>query len=214
MPRAIAALAAALSLMGIASAADAQQWSSRAPTAAPGWLPRVEAEHRDGYNSGAWGGWEQLSKCSSMRDQLLAQTSEVPAVFSPDRCTVIAGRWTDPYTGASLTNPADIDIDHIVSIQEMHGSGGWRWSPAAKKAAYNDTYNVAVVAKRVIDAKGGKDIAGWQPSNNAARCAYVERYLAVKRKYDLAVDPREARTLQALVTSCGNTSSIAEGPSR
>lgn len=46
----------------------------------------------------------------------------------------------------------------------------------------------------------GKDVAEWLPELN--RCWYVNRVVAVKRRYGLSMDAREAEAALAVLESC------------
>lgn len=48
--------------------------------------------------------------------------------------------------------------------------------------------------------KVAKDLADWLPDNN--QCWYANRVVAVKRKYGLAMDAKEAEVATQLLASC------------
>ena len=50
------------------------------------------------------------------------------------------------------------------------------------------------------DQKIAKDVAEWLPDLN--RCWFVNRVVAVKRRYGLSMDPREAQAALAFLTTC------------
>ena len=59
--------------------------------------------------------------------------------------------------------------------------------------------------------KSGKDAGEWLPRRN--RCWFATRVVAVKRKYGLTVDAREARALESVLSGCASTEMVvAEGP--
>ena len=58
--------------------------------------------------------------------------------------------------------------------------------------------------------KSGKDAGEWVPRMN--RCWFAGRVVAVKRKYGLTVDAREARALEGILSGCRSTEMVvAEG---
>ena len=58
--------------------------------------------------------------------------------------------------------------------------------------------------------KNGKDAGEWMLRMN--RCWFAGRVVAVKRKYGLTVDAREARALEGVLTGCASTEMVvAEG---
>ena len=56
------------------------------------------------------------------------------------------------------------------------------------------------------------DASEWLPRMN--RCWFAARVVAVKRKYSLTVDTREARILEEVLSDCASTELVVvEGPS-
>ena len=56
---------------------------------------------------------------------MLIAESKVPVSFkTDDECNVEEGLWSDPFTGQDFTNPGDLDVDHMVPLQNAHRSGG------------------------------------------------------------------------------------------
>ena len=49
-------------------------------------------------------------------------------------CYPTSGSWYSPYDGATWTNPADVDIDHMVPLAEAWSSGAWAWSTSRRQA--------------------------------------------------------------------------------
>ena len=54
--------------------------------------------------------------------------------------------------------------------------------------------------------KSGKDSGEWMPRMN--RCWFAARVVAVKRKYRLTVDAREARALEGVLSRCAPTAMV------
>ena len=70
---------------------------------------------------------------------MLIAESTTAVTFKTDRqCRVASGRWEDPYTGETFTNPKDLDVDHMVPLQNAHRSGGWEWTYGRREAYAND----------------------------------------------------------------------------
>nr|MBF2760079.1 excalibur calcium-binding domain-containing protein [Ectothiorhodospiraceae bacterium AqS1] len=57
--------------------------------------------------------------------------------------------------------------------------------------------------------KKAYDAAEWLPRHN--RCWYAARIVAVKRKYGLSVDEREAAALRGVLESCESTAMRMDG---
>ena len=52
-------------------------------------------------------------------------------------------------------------------------------------------------------AKGARDAAEWMPQRN--RCWFAARVVAVRRRWGLTVDVREANALEAVLSGCSAT---------
>lgn len=113
---------------------------------------------------------------------------------------------SNPYTGATLTfdNLKDlrqaqaIQIDHVVALSEAWVSGAHRWSAELRRSFANDTRNLLAVDGPTNASKGDDDPAAWRPKKSY-KCAYATRWIAVKHRYELAVDPSEARALEEML---------------
>ena len=39
-----------------------------------------------------------------------------PTTLSSNGCKVVSGKWNDPFTGATFTDPKKLDVDHMVPV--------------------------------------------------------------------------------------------------
>jgi hypothetical protein len=132
--------------------------------------------------------------CQDTRDEVLIAESLTPVVLDAARCNVVSGRWYDPYTGLTFTNPSDLDIDHVVALSEVHKSGGYLWTTTQKRAYANDLTNPLVliaVDDGTNSSKGDKDPAQWLPPNRSYWCEYIKNWVSIKKSYSLSVDADE-----------------------
>ena len=120
------------------------------------------------------------------------------------------GRVYGPYTGRFFRSTSDTDIEHIVSVSEAHDSGLCAADPATRRRFATDLLNLTLAAPAVNrcarGAKCGHDAADWLPSMN--QCWFAARVVAVKRKFRLTVDRREADTLERVLSNCDATDMI------
>ncbi|WP_419553206.1 HNH endonuclease family protein [Candidatus Poriferisodalis sp.] len=154
---------------------------------------RVEAEQRRGYDRDAvFGGW-LYSNGRSTRDRVLA------AERRPD------STWLSLYDNVSVSSASDFDIDHMVPLAEAWESGGYRWTADTWTRFANDLGDprslIAVTASS-NRSKSARDPAQWWPPEDAYRCQYAADWVAVKARWDLAVDSVEQRVLDDALDSC------------
>ncbi len=116
------------------------------------------------------------------------------------------GRVYGPYSGRFFTSRKQTDIEHIVAISEAHDSGLCAASLDVRGQFAKDLLNLTLAAPDVnqcsAGAKCGKDAAEWLPALN--RCWFVDRIIQVRRKYDLTIDPWEAKVIDGVLAGCKN----------
>ena len=96
-------------------------------------------------------------------------------------------------------------VPFVVPLREVWESGANYWS-AARRASFARSAS-ARSAKVGLSPKananrGDRDPVQWLPAPSQ-RCAYVAKWIAVKRAWGLAADPAEVARLRRLVATCG-----------
>ena len=95
------------------------------------------------------------------------------------------------YTGMKCPT----NTDHVVSLKDAHESGGFNWSSSKRARFANDKSNHVPSCKRINSSKGSstpKDFFRKSSDGRGMdyeiknRCAYVEIYFKVKKKYNLS----------------------------
>ena len=79
---------------------------------------------------------------------------------------VESGDWFGAYTGESFTDPGDLDVDHMVPLENAHRSGGWAWSKERKAEYANDlsyANHLIAVQASANRRKGSKGPEEWKP---------------------------------------------------
>ena len=95
----------------------------------------------------------------------------------------------------------------MVATSETHDSGLCAADAGTKRRFASDLLNLTLAARAVNrHQKSGKDAGEWMPRMN--RCWFGGRVVAVKRKYGLTVDPREARALEGVLSGCASTEMV------
>ncbi len=108
-----------------------------------------------------------------------------------------------------MTDPSDLDIDHIVPLAEVMRSGriidGRRvgprdWSEPERERYANGPEVLIAVTATTNRAKGDQDPSHWLPKRD--RCGYVRHWVEVKHRYKLSADPDEAEAIKQVLSNC------------
>lgn len=150
------------------------------------------------YTSAKFGSWVDANHDGeNTRTEVLKAESSTKATVKHG--TVTRGAWTSPYDGKTYISPFALDIDHLVPLKEAWTSGAYKWSAKQRAAYANDlSYGPSLVAvsKQERRTKGDQDPTAYLPPKASNRCSYVRDYIAVKYRWNLAVDPAEKAALQ------------------
>ncbi len=162
------------------------------------------------YDRDLYGKWaDSNDDCQNTRAELLIATSKMPVQFRDRReCYVGFGQWYDQYNATVHTDARDVEIDHLVALAEAHESGAYLWNRAKRRTFANDLENLRVTASQTNFAKGKLDAGEWLPDHG--RDAYMQTWIAIKRKYGLSIDKREAKQLRKHGKSAGGLKIAAE----
>jgi len=136
-------------------------------------------------------GWADSDKdCQNSRMETLISQSVGQVKFKTGKqCQVIAGKWISSFTGETIYNASDIDIDHVVALKWAwnHGANNW---PKDKRVMFaNDPTNLISVELRLNRQKGAKGLDEWLPPKN--QCQYIVRFLRVSKKYGIQLSSSE-----------------------
>lgn len=166
---------------------------------------RVSEERPQGYKRSLFTHWidGDGDGCDTRAEVLFSEAVEAPKVDK--NCKISGGAWFSPYDQIRVTNAGELDLDHVVGLAEAWQSGADTWKPEQRRAFANDLDDprtlVAVTAS-VNRSKNSFDPAEWLPPVLAARCVYISDWVAVKTRWDLAVDQREKDVLLQWATTC------------
>lgn len=180
---------------------------------------RIARERPRGYDRSLFRHWtdDDRNGCSAREDVLIAESLS-PAQVDPFGCKVIEGDWYSPYDGRTHTDPAELDIDHVVALKEAWDSGAHSWSASRRRAFANDLTDartlVAVTAS-VNRSKSDKDPSNWMPPNRGDWCRYIADWVAIKSRWDLTMDQSEHGRITNLARGeCASTTVPAWGRGR
>ena len=155
---------------------------------------------RDGYDRDLFGEWvDQFGVDCDTRCRVLADQRQASLPGAP------GGGWFSAYDGLTVTDPADLDVDHVVALAEAWESGAATWEPSRRQAFANDTDGeLEAVTSRINRSKGDDDPAEWQPPNAGSWCGFAFDWTRVKVRWGLTADPAERDALARMVQSCPN----------
>ena len=130
------------------------------------------------------------------------------AKLDSDNCTVIGGKFIEPYTGEEKefsdkkSISKGIQIDHIVALSDA-------WQKGAQYKTKEERFNIATDPLNLVAAdasanmqKSDGDAATWLPKNKSFRCQYVARQISVKYKYGLWVSSAEKDAMKNVLSKC------------
>lgn len=164
---------------------------------------------KTGYERDAlFGKWADPDRngCDA-RNEVLARDLK-NEVLDTDRCTVLTGDFTDPYSGTALTFVRGqgtsnlVPIDHVVAVSDAWQKGAFRWDATKRVNFYNDPLNLQATLLKLNSQKGDGDAATWLPPLKSYRCTYVARQIAVKAKYAIWVTKAEKAAMSSILAKC------------
>ena len=182
------------------------------PTAVLNGLRVAPEGARTGYSRELFPHWIDADHdgCDTREEVLIAE-SRSQAQVDPYGCQVVAGDWYSLYDGLTFTDPAELDIDHMVPLAEAWDSGASAWTTARRQAYANDLDHpqaLRAVSAASNRSKGDLDPAQWKPTNGAAWCEYANDWVTVKKAWDLTADQGEIDDLKVMLRTChGSTPS-------
>lgn len=170
-------------------------------------LTFAEEESLDVYSRSKFTTWIDADKdCLNTRNEVLKRDSRTPARGG---CKITSGTWISWLDGKKFTKPSSLDIDHLVPLAEAWDSGASAWTSTQRRSFANDLgykWSLQAVTLSVNRSKSDRDIAEWLP-RAVTRCAYVQRWMAVKYRWNLSVDSEESYAIEVILNgSCGRQS--------
>ncbi|WP_367139587.1 HNH endonuclease family protein [Saccharothrix sp. HUAS TT1] len=148
----------------------------------------------DGWNSGPDG-------CDTRETVLVNQGRDV--VRDPATCKVTAGTWHSRYDDVTVTDPRELDIDHVVPLAEAWRTGAADWTPELREHFANDhTIELVPATRKTNRAKGDQAPPEWLPPAAGNHCRYAINWIGVKSGYGLTASSGEVTALAAMLDTC------------
>ena len=126
----------------------------------------VAEDKTTGYKRSLFKHWIDADNngCDTRAEVLLEEATTTPKIGA--KCKLTGGKWLSAYDGKVVTNPSQLDVDHLVPLAEAWRSGAWKWSDAEREIYANDLQNkraLIAVTGSTNRAKGDKDPSKWLP---------------------------------------------------
>jgi hypothetical protein len=155
-----------------------------------------------GYRRDRFPHWREDDGCD-VRDRVLARDGE-NVEFAGDSCQVGDGRWVSRFDGATLTDPGEVDIDHLVPLANAWRSGAGEWDEDRRADFANDLDRPQLIAVSATAnrAKGDQDPSQWKPPERGYWCRYAHDWVIVKHYWELSVTGSEQDALADMLDSC------------
>ena len=164
---------------------------------------RSEWRHWDGYVSSCWNIREEVLYRQNTGDIVLLNSNKDVTSDKNKACYVDSGKWYDPYTGKTFTNPSDLDIDHMIPLGYAARQGGQSWSEE-KKSEYANSLNpdhLIAVSASANRSKSDQGPAEWQPTENY-QCQYAKNWINISSTWELTVPQADYSALEYMLSTC------------
>lgn len=165
-----------------------------------GRAPKTGYKRTEFYDS-----WPNIDGCN-LRQRIIKR--EVGDSAKLDGCDVVAGTFTEPYTGevreykTKAEFSKNIQIDHIVALSDAWQKGAQQLTKERRYELATDPLNLVAADSSANQQKSDGDAATWLPKNKAFRCQYVARQVSVKHKYSLWVTQAEHDAIARVLANC------------
>lgn len=196
-------------LSGLRDAVQGQSATSAKPENDGSGYERSNYKHWEKVsNPGDWGNEKITSSCKTDKAAIIRQAKDIEV----DKSCKITGVATvmDAYTQGSELKSKDsgsfqniADVDHVVALQAVESSGGYKMDAKTRQEIANDPINLIVASAKENRSKGAKTVDQYLPKDEETKCLYVSRVVQVKKKYDLSVSGAERKVLEDTGASCG-----------
>ncbi|HEX2772229.1 MAG TPA: HNH endonuclease family protein [Micromonosporaceae bacterium] len=166
-----------------------------------GELTTASAGSMRGYSRQRFPHWRDIGPNCDVRDAVLRRDGAGIKTYG---CNVVDGRWLSVYDNRTLSDPADVDVDHMVPLANAWRSGADEWTDARRGDFANDLTRPQLIAVSASSnrAKGDQDPSQWKPPNRDAWCQYAKDWVEVKYFWRLSVTTRERAALADMLETC------------
>ena len=154
-----------------------------------------------GYSREKFPHWNSTGSNCDVRDTVLKRDGTKVKVSG---CNVVAGTWISVYDGDKITDPAKVDVDHVVPLANAWRSGANAWTTDKREEFANDLDDPQLVAVSAASnrSKGDQDPSTWKPEQTDSWCQYAQDWIVVKSQWKLTVTVKEKSALTDMLRKC------------
>ena len=157
--------------------------------------PTRPSYDRDAFNEG-----QDLDQdCLRTRPEILLEEGQDVELAE---CDVISGVWDDPFSGRTITDPAELQVDHVVSLNDAWDSGAWAFTPEQLTEFSNSPANLNAIHGPENERKANLGPSGYSPSNAEQTCAYLTQYASVKIDWGLSISSADFDAVETGLANC------------
>lgn len=155
-----------------------------------------------GYSRDRFHHWDAQGGGCDTRDVVLKRDGQ--GVIASTECKITKGTWLSAYDGKSVTDPQDLDIDHMVPLANAWRTGAAAWTDQQREAFANDLTRPQLIAVTLSTnrSKGDQDPSEWKPPNAEYWCTYAQSWITVKAYWKLSVTAAEKASLADMLGRC------------
>lgn len=155
-----------------------------------------------GYSREKFPHWRSQGDGCDTREVVLKRDGK--DVKTGDNCKVLSGTWVSPYDDKKITDPGDLDIDHIVPLANAWRTGASKWTTDERSDFANDLTRpqLLAVSLQTNRAKGDQDPSEWKPPLQSFWCEYATKWVTVKAHWKLSVTTAEKAALKEMLDTC------------
>jgi len=170
-----------------------------------GELTVADARPMKGYSRNKFSHWRSTGKNCDVRDTVLERDGKNIELSG---CNVVGGTWVSVYDNKTLSEPLQVDIDHMVPLANAWRSGADEWNDKDRSDFANDLDRPQLFAVSASSnrSKGDQDPSQWKPANREYWCQYAGDWVAVKHHWKLSVTAAEKTALTGMLEDCTWTS--------
>jgi hypothetical protein len=154
-----------------------------------------------GYSRARFPHWRDAGHNCDVRDTVLRRDGRNVKLSG---CNVVGGQWFSQYDRRTLTDPSEVDVDHMVPLANAWRSGADKWNDQRRGDFANDLTRpqLRAVSSAANRSKGDQDPSRWKPANRRFWCQYAVDWIAVKHFWQLKVTRAEKATLSDMLDTC------------